>query len=251
MSDKERYFWDKAKDIQAKSTKKGWPCDIDYKFLIELYDKQEGKCAYSGLPILPIKQEKVYNTLSIDRQDSSKYYTKDNIVLCVLCLNYLKSNFDMEEIQNVFDAITLKNRLTVKVKMIAKDEKIKPVKQYDEDAGLDLFVNEIIDVGDYVQIKTGVSIQPQGDYYTAVYNRSSNYKKGIGLSNGVAIIDKNYTGEIILNFLKYPNYNADLISVGDKVAQMILHRQIYIEPEWVDELPETTRGDKGWGSTGA
>ena len=156
----------------------------------------------------------------------------------------------MEEIQNVFDAIALKNRLTVKVKMVVKDEKSKPIKQYDEDAGLDLFANEIMDIGDYVQIKTGVSIQPQGDYYTAVYNRSSNYKKGIGLSNVVAIIDKNYTGEIILNFLKYPNYKADLISVGDKVAQMILHRQIYIEPEWSDELSETIRGEGGFGSTG-
>lgn len=250
LSKLEKYFWEKAQDIRSKSTRKGWECDIDYKYLIELYENQEHKCYYSGLPISPVKTSKAFNTLSIDRKDSSLPYIKGNIVLCVLCLNYFKSNFDMEDVKKVFDAISLKNKVTVKVKVKALSEGIRPYKKNEDDAGYDLFATEIKDNGHYLQIKTGVSVQPEGNFFSAIYNRSSNYKKGIGLSNGVAIIDKNYTGEIILNFLKYPNYKEGSVNIGDRVAQLILQQQIFMEPEWADELSETVRGDKGWGSSG-
>jgi dUTP pyrophosphatase len=247
----EKYFWDKASDIKSKCIRLKWECDIDYKFLIELYNKQNGFCYYSGLPINPIKQEKDYNTLSIDRIDSSRGYTKDNIVLCLLCINYLKSNFDMFKLKKVFDAISLKNKIVVKTKIKLNNPKCLPYKKSEDDAGYDLFANEIIDLGHILQIKTGVAVQPEGNYFFKVFNRSSNYKKGIALANNVAIIDKNYTGEIILNFYKDVTFKPANVVIGDRVAQLIAEQQLYVEFEEVSELSNTERGVGSFGSTGA
>lgn len=245
----EKYFWEKAKDIKAKSAKLNWDCDIDYKFLIELYNKQKGLCYYSELPIQPIKKRKGYDTLSIDRIDSSKYYTKDNIVMCALCLNYLKSNFNMTEVKKVFDAISLKNKIVVHTKIKIKEKQYLPFKHYKEDAGYDLFASKIEDLGHVLKVETGISLQPDGNFYFEIFNRSSNYKKGIYLVNNVAVIDRNYIGEIVLFFYKDSSYKEGNVKVGDRVAQLIAQQQIYVEFEEVNELSETERGTGGYGST--
>ena len=61
--------------------------------LIKLWEKQKGRCYYSGLPMV-IKQNE-YNYISIDRYDSNKGYTIDNIVLCCHIINLMKK--DMPE----------------------------------------------------------------------------------------------------------------------------------------------------------
>ena len=59
------------------------------------YNKQSGKCYYSGRPLeIAIKN---INSLSIDRIDSSLNYTSDNIVLCCSLCNFMKMSTTEED----------------------------------------------------------------------------------------------------------------------------------------------------------
>ena len=88
----------------ARSTavKKGYEFNLSPKFLSELWSRQEGKCAYSGLKMrLPLTHSEArWSTkkstpfiCSLDRLDNSKGYTKDNIQLVCLALNYARSRW--------------------------------------------------------------------------------------------------------------------------------------------------------------
>ena len=87
-------------------------------------------------------------------------------------------------------------------------------------------------------------------YKIAVYARSSIYKTGMILSNGVGIVDEGYTGEISAVFY-HVMPNLPRYKVGDKVCQIAVEGrpdfQCYSE---VDELDNGERGSNGYGSTG-
>lgn len=87
-------------------------------------------------------------------------------------------------------------------------------------------------------------------YKIAVYARSSIYKTGMILSNGVGIVDEGYTGEISAVFY-HVMPNLPRYKVGDKVCQIAVEGrpdfQYYSE---VDELDNGERGSNGYGSTG-
>jgi dUTP pyrophosphatase len=249
LSTVERFFWDKAKDMQSKSTREDIDCNVDYLYLLNLYNQQGGKCYYTNMD-MKIGGKKTFDTLSFDRIDSKKGYIRDNIVLCLLSINYFKSNFELSDVKTVFTQIALNEKITVPLKIKRFDPNIPlPFKKQEDDAGYDLYVSRIEEDSDIVRIYTGIGLQPYGNYFTTIYPRSSIYKLNLALCNNVAIIDKNYTGEIVLNFYKI-NSNYILPTKGDRIAQIIMKQQLFIEFEEVDELSETTRGSGGFGSTG-
>lgn len=70
----------------------------------EVYQRQQGRCYYTGLEMLYANNrsamKKIVNSplvMSLDRKDSSRGYTKDNVVLCCVFINYAKSDFDYDE----------------------------------------------------------------------------------------------------------------------------------------------------------
>ena len=79
--------------LQARSRaeKQGWEINITVKDLQFLYDKQEGKCALTGTSFSFDKNNN-WRTQpfvpSIDRIDSKKGYTKDNVRLVIWALNW-------------------------------------------------------------------------------------------------------------------------------------------------------------------
>ena len=79
--------------------------------------------------------------------------------------------------------------------------------------------------------------------------RSSIYKTGMVLCNSVGTGDRAYTGEYWAYFYHVmpdmPKYEP-----GDRVAQMKIGFTVPIEFVEVEELDETERGDKGFGSSG-
>lgn len=81
----------------GRAFKKGFAYDIDYDYIMEVYNQQEGKCFYSG-DDLALSGSSV---LSIDRFDSLRGYTKDNIVLCTWAANNIKNSFMYNDFINL------------------------------------------------------------------------------------------------------------------------------------------------------
>lgn len=72
--------------------------DISIKFLWELYEKQNKKCALSGEPIKFSSKVHIFDrTASLDRIDSNKGYTKDNVQWVHKDINMMKQTHNNEE----------------------------------------------------------------------------------------------------------------------------------------------------------
>lgn len=133
-----------------------------------------------------------------------------------------------------------------------RPDAILPSRAHASDSGFDLVLLEALKtVGDVTFYSTGISVRPPPGFYFDLVARSSLSKTGYMLANGVGIIDRDYTGEILVALRKVDKDAADL-PLPAKVAQLIprrWHDMVLIEAP--DGLPGTVRGDGGFGSTDA
>lgn len=85
--------------IKARCKRKNIPCEVDVKYLWELYQKQNGQCVLSGWDIKLKYSNRTgeQQTASLDRIDSSKGYTKDNVQWVHNDINKAKNKFDQDE----------------------------------------------------------------------------------------------------------------------------------------------------------
>ena len=78
-------------------------------------------------------------------------------------------------------------------------------------------------------------------------------RSGLSVNKGIhrlaGVIDSSYTGEIKVCLYNSSDYTY-IVAEGDKIVQGILQWEVPAEVEWVKELGETERGNKGFGSTG-
>lgn len=122
-------------------------------------------------------------------------------------------------------------------------------------AGMDLSacIDEDITLqpGERALVPTGIAIAlPSPAYVALVFARSGlAIKKGIGLPNGVGVIDSDYRGEIKCGLVNFSE-SAYTIHCGDRIAQLVIMNVDQPKLEIVTELPETDRGTGGFGSTG-
>ena len=99
-------------------------------------------------------------------------------------------------------------------------------------------------------IPTGLSVAFSENYEIQIRPRSGlAAKNNISVLNTPGTIDSDYRGEIKIIIYNHGDKEF-IINNGDRVAQMILSPVIKMELEEVSNLPETTRGEKGFGSTG-
>ena len=99
-------------------------------------------------------------------------------------------------------------------------------------------------------VPTGLAVAFLDDYEIQIRPRSGlAAKNNISVLNTPGTIDSDYRGEI--KIIIYNHGSADfIINNGDRIAQMVLSPVIKIEFEEVNDLPETIRGEGGFGSTG-
>ncbi len=71
----------------------------------------------------------------------------------------------------------------------------------------------------------------------------------VAMTNGVGVIDSDYRGQIMLKLRNTGNATA-MYSKGERIAQLVLVPFVPLPIEEVEHLPETARGDGGFGSTG-
>jgi len=99
----------KAKE---RAIKRSLPFSIDKKYIMKLFDEQEGRCYYSGLQLSIVKSDKncVHDPLkmSLDCIDSEKGYVKGNVVWCAYCVNSLKQKMPVEEMIGICRQIVKK-----------------------------------------------------------------------------------------------------------------------------------------------
>jgi dUTP pyrophosphatase len=125
-----------------------------------------------------------------------------------------------------------------------------PQKNHDTDTGYDVFSVEdkIVPAHGSAVVNVGLKFAyiPEG-YWVKVESRS-----GLGFKHGImahpGIIDGGYRGDAGVKL--YNNTDVDYeIKAGDRIAQFIIYFNIHMPVEW-GTVEETTRGDKGFGSSG-
>ena len=128
-----------------------------------------------------------------------------------------------------------------------------PAAQHAGDAGLDLCsaVDVVVEPGERVMIPTGVAVAIPDGHAGLVLPRSGLASKhGLTMANSPGLIDAGYRGEVICAAVNLDREEAVKILVGDRIAQLVIVELPNVAPIWMEELPASTRGESGFGSTG-
>lgn len=111
----------------------------------------------------------------------------------------------------------------------------------------------------YIEYKTGLSVELPENYVGLLFPRSSISKSSLILANSVGIIDSSFRGQVCLRFkmdygvsdtARIESKSPARYKKGDRIGQLLVLPYPTVEPEFVDELSETERGDGGFGHTG-
>ena len=128
-----------------------------------------------------------------------------------------------------------------------------PTYAHESDAAADLYAKEkqIIPAHSISNmINTGVKIALPEGWMAMIFPRSSiGAKTGLRLSNSCGIIDSTYRGNlgILYDNISDSDYT---IEEGDRIAQLLIMPSYHFRAELVDKVPDTVRGEGGFGSTG-
>lgn len=141
-------------------------------------------------------------------------------------------------------------QVIVEIVAVHPDAKI-PYKTTDGAAAFDLVsvAEKKLAPGEKFLIPTGIKMAIQSGYFGMIRPRSGlAAKHGIDMiSSGV--IDSDYRGEVFVSLINHSPL-AYQISVGDRIAQLLILPVPKVEFVAVDVLSETNRGEGGHGSTG-
>lgn len=104
------FLRDMVKNAKKRSKYKDLEFDLTLDDMLEIYEKQNGNCALSGVKMTYfVNQDKVKTNMSFDRIDSSKGYNKDNIQIVCYYANIMKNDLNLVDFYDWCDKI-LKNR---------------------------------------------------------------------------------------------------------------------------------------------
>lgn len=121
------------------------------------------------------------------------------------------------------------------------------------DAGADLRSadNLVIPPGERRTVGTGVAIALPAGYVGLVHPRSGlAAKHGVTVLNAPGTVDAAYRGEIRVTLINTDLETPFEIAVGDRIAQLVIQRVERANFIQVDRLPDSNRGEGGFGSTG-
>jgi dUTP pyrophosphatase len=101
-----------------------------------------------------------------------------------------------------------------------------------------------------VKIATGIAVEIPDGYFGAIFARSGlATKSGLRPANCVGVIDSDYRGEVLVALHNDTDQNQ-MITNGERIAQLVIMPVITAEYKEVSELSVTDRGDGGFGSSG-
>jgi len=121
------------------------------------------------------------------------------------------------------------------------------------DAGADLAAAEDVDLapGERALVRTGIAVALPAGYAAFVHPRSGlAARSGVTVVNAPGTIDSGYRGEIKVILLNTDPAEPVSFRRGDRIAQLVVQRVEQVTFHEVAALPETMRGEGGFGSTG-
>ena len=128
---------------------------------------------------------------------------------------------------------------------------VTPSKERASDSGFDITAIKVHkQLGKVTLYDTGIKVQPEFGWYFDLVPRSSIIKSGYILANSVGIIDRTYTGNVMIALMKIDDSKPD-IELPIRIAQLIPRPAVHMDAVEVANLDETNRGEGGFGSTGA
>lgn len=141
----------------------------------------------------------------------------------------------------------------IRVKKL-NENAILPTYGSTEAAGADLYAcldgDLIVAPGQTAFVPTGIAMEVPKGCAGLIYARSGMAcKRGLAPANKVGVIDSDYRGQIIVALYNH-GATDQVISHGERVAQMVITP--VLTPAYVEskELDDTDRGTGGFGSTG-
>lgn len=142
--------------------------------------------------------------------------------------------------------------VTIDIKTLNNAAKI-PAYAHQGDAGVDLRATEAITLKPFERalVPTGLAIALPEGYAGFVLPRSGlAIKHGISIVNAPGLIDSNYRGELKVILMNSDPNEPLTISIGDRIAQLVVLPVPQMGFSQTDELSETVRGSNGFGSSG-
>jgi dUTP pyrophosphatase len=121
------------------------------------------------------------------------------------------------------------------------------------DAGADLrsAVDITLAPGERAMVPTGIAIALPDGHAAFVHPRSGlAIKHGLSMVNTPGTIDAGYRGEISVLLINHDPSEPIDIRRGDRIAQLIIQRVEQVAFIEAGELPDSSRGSRGFGSTG-
>jgi dUTP diphosphatase len=140
------------------------------------------------------------------------------------------------------------------VKLLVDGARVPEVAHPGEDLGYDVFALETVELWarQSVRMRTGIAVEARHPETEAglgllVRDRSSMAARGVAVTGGV--IDAGYRGEIQILLTNLTD-EAIRLNAGDKIAQMIPVPVLTGVVRRVEELGDSSRAEKGFGSSG-
>lgn len=160
-----------------------------------------------------------------------------------------------------------------KLKVNSLDNILSP--HYRGDAGYDIIAaSDPVIVGtkqlgyyysniSYIEYDTDLVIQPEANYHTLIFPRSSISKTNLVLANSIGLVDNGYRGTLKLRFKYIPQPDdytvghgglllevSNIYKKGDKIGQLVFAKTISPEIQLVSGFSQTDRSEGGFGSSG-
>ena len=135
-----------------------------------------------------------------------------------------------------------------------REEAVVPERAYAGDAGLDLAACEAVELapGERAVVGTGLAIAIPDGYAGFVQPRSGlAARHGISVVNAPGLVDSGYRGEVRVVLLNTDSSEPFRVEPGMRIAQLVVLPIPELEIVEREELPESERGVRGFGSSRA
>ena len=133
-----------------------------------------------------------------------------------------------------------------------RDDAVVPSRAYEGDAGFDLAACERVELapGERALVPTGLAVAIPDGYAGFVQPRSGlAARHGITIVNTPGLVDSGYRGELRVALLNTDPREPFVVEPGMRIAQLVIVPVPAVELVEVEELPDTERGVRGFGSS--